>query len=494
MSDTADQRTSEPISRPGTWLLLLVASVALALRFINMRDLALIGDESYYWLWSRNLDWAYYDHPAGVALLVRASTALAGPGPWGIRWLNALLGGGCVLLTFRVGQLLLSRRAGLCAAAAVAVGAPYVITSRFVYTDVLLLFLVLVNLLSFWRLVQEDHGLGAVVAFGVSLALVFNTKYSAYAYAAALLVAVLVDHRQRLHTRDLLIGSLVGALGLLPVVLWNSLHHWASFRWQLSHATTAITDGASLLGNGHHAWAYLTPPLLMLGLLGLGRTRTAAERLLTLVALFQLVPTALSPANSPRNLTTGLVPLLILAGTRLPRDLKGWTQRVSAGLAALGLLGSAIYGVGTVVDLAAPSALPGSSIVPAILRDAAGWPTLGAALAEGSEPIFALDYSLAAQIRYYAGRPAATAWGQYRIWGIPDMEDTTIVALDYLPAEWVSGRLAEAFESVAEPERLSFTERGATKVVTIWHAKGLRWDQERFLRRFDFLTMLKEAP
>jgi 4-amino-4-deoxy-L-arabinose transferase-like glycosyltransferase len=494
MSDAAHRRLGRLRNRLGAWPLLPIVGVALALRFVNLGDLALIGDESYYWLWSRNLDWAYYDHPAGVALLVRASTALAGSGHWGIRWLNALLGGGCVLLTFRVGQWLSSRRAGLWAAAAVAVGAPYVITSRFVYTDVLLLFLMLVNLLLFWRLAQEDAGLGAALAFGASLALLFNTKYSAYLYAAALLVAVLIDHRRRLHSRYLWIGGLVGALGLLPVLLWNGLHHWVSFRWQLLHATTAINDSASLLGNAHHACVYLSPPLLVLGVLGLGRFRTASERLLTLVALFLLLPVALSRASSPRNLTTGLVPLLILACSRLPPNLKPWSHRLLAGLLALSLLGSATYGIGTVVDLAAPSALPSSSIVPVILRDAAGWPALGAALSQGVEPVFALDYSMAAQIRYYARRPATTAWGQYRIWGIPDFEDATILALDYLPADWMTRRLGGAFETVAGPECLIFTERGATKVVNVWHAKGLHLDQQQFLRRFDFLTLLGEAP
>jgi 4-amino-4-deoxy-L-arabinose transferase-like glycosyltransferase len=494
MDHSLTRRTGTRKGRCSAWALPLIVGAALALRFFKLGDLALVQDESYHWLWSRNLDWAYYDHPAGVALLVRASTALAGSGHWGIRWLNALFGAGCVLLTYHVGHRLVSRRAGLFAAAAVAVGAPYVITSRFVYTDVPLLLLLLLNLLAFWRLQHRGAGLGAALAFGLSLGLLFNTKYTAYAYAAALLIAVLLDHPRRLRRRHLWIGAVVAALGLLPVLAWNGLHGWASFRWQLSHATQAATGSARLLANAHHAWVYLTPPLVVLGLLGLGRVRTASERLLTLVALFLLLPVALSPANSPRNLTTGLVPLLILAGSRLPSDLKRLPGRAWAGCLSLILLGSTVYGIGTVTDLVAPSALPSSSIVPAILQDTAGWPALGAALAGRVEPVFALDYSLAAQIQYYAERPATTAWGQYRIWGIPDLEDATIVALDYLPADWVTDRLAEAYESITGPEHLAFTERGATKVVYVWNGNGLRWEQQEFLRRFDFLTLLEEAP
>jgi 4-amino-4-deoxy-L-arabinose transferase-like glycosyltransferase len=471
----------------------LIGMVGLGLRFVGLDTLQLIGDESYYWLWSRHPDWAYYDHPAGVALLVRGSTALGGTSPFGVRWLNALIGAGAILLTWLVARQLLSRRAGLFSAAAVAMGAPYLVTSRFVYTNALALFLALLNLLAFWRMARAEAGVGEGLAFGVTLALLFNTKYSGYVHSAALGAALLLDHRHLLRTRRLWLATGIGVLGLVPVVVWNAGHDWASFRWQLTHLTRGAVAGGSMLGNLHHAWVYLTGPLILLGAAGLGRMRAAGERLLTLVALFLLVPVVASPVNSPRNMSTGLVPLLMLAGSRLPGDLTTWSRRmVAAGLASL-LVAAAIFGIGTVVGLGGPSPLPQSSIVPAIRRDAAGWPALGEALKGGDEPIFALDYSIAGQIAFYAERPAYTAWGQYRIWGIPSLEDTTVVALDYLDPELVTGCLREAFQQVDEPEHFVFNERGATKVAYIWRAYGLRLEQETFLRRFDFLTMLGEA-
>lgn len=471
-----------------------VLVVAGVLRFVGLDGLALIGDEAYYWLWSRHLGWAYYDHPAGVALLVRASTALGGQTEAGVRWLNALLGVGSVLLTYLVGKQMLSRRAGLFASLVVAVGAPYLVTSRFVYTDALFLFLMLANLCLFWRLMGQRSGgslslLGAV-KFGVSLALLFNTKYSAYLYAGALVTAVLIDHRRLLAKRRSWVGIMIGALGLVPVVAWNAVHDWSSFRWQLSHATTSVAAGTSLLGNVYHSLAYLTWPCLVLGLAGVGRVRSPAERLLTLVALFLLLPVALSPANSPRNLVGGLVPLFLLAGAHLPSALKGRAHRVTVALLAAVVLATAIYGQGTLAALHGRAAWFHSSIVPAILRDAAGWRHLGPVLRRYPGMLFALDYSIAAQIQYYAGTPAYTSWGQYRIWGIPEFGDSTVVALDYVSQDQVSARLREAFRRVAGPERLLYAERGATKEVRIWQAEGLRLDQEAFLQRFDFLTLL----
>jgi hypothetical protein len=232
---------------------------------------------------------------------------------------------------------------------------------------------------------------------------------------------------------------------------------------------------------------------VVLGLLGLGRIRSAAERLLSAVALALLVPVVLSPADSPRNLAAGLVPLLLLAGARLSAELDHSRAWLAAILAALALLGAAVYGVGTVVGLQGRRPWAQSSVVPAIMRDAAGWHELGPALRNFPGTIFALDYSIASQIWYYAGRPAYTSWGQYRMWGIPEIEDATIVSLDYLPSALVSDRLEQAFWRAEGPEVLRYDDRRASKEVRIWEAEGLRLGQEAFLNQFDFLTLLEAS-
>jgi len=459
---------------------------------VGLGQLALIGDESYFWLWSRNLDWAYYDHPAGVALLIRISAGLGGQAESGVRWLNALAGVMNVLLVFLLGRRFLSWRAGVFAASVLAVGAPYLITSRFVYTDSLHLLLLLLNLYFFGALVEAPKLTTRLsVAFGVSLALLFNTKYSAFLYTAALALIVFIDHRRLLRDRKFWLGVLIGMFGLLPVVVWNAAHDWVSIRWQLSHATFDVSGGSSLVGNVAHAVDYLTWPLVLLALVGLGFMRRPAERLLGTVALFMILPVALSAANSPRNLSTGLVLLLLLAGARLPTTWRTRRERWTMVLMTAGLVFTVLYGVGTVMSLFAPGRWPHSSVVSAIRQDAAGSRDLGRYLTDQRGQIFALDYNLAAQIRYYTDRPAQTAWGQYRIWGIPEFKDATVVSLAYLPADVVSSRLNQAFHQVEGPRNLSYFEYGTTKEVQIWQAEGLQLDQPAFLEMFDFLTLLE---
>jgi hypothetical protein len=154
---------------------------------------------------------------------------------------------------------------------------------------------------------------------------------------------------------------------------------------------------------------------------------------------------------------------------------------------------TAIYGLGTVINLSSPSAWPHSSAVRDIRRDAAGWRALGADLAAYPEALFALDYSIASQIWYYSGRPAYTAWPQYQIWGIPPLQDVTVVGLDYLPEKYVTARLVQAFERIRGPLELRYEERGVTKEALVWRAEGLRLDDEAFLKQFDFLSLLEAA-
>jgi 4-amino-4-deoxy-L-arabinose transferase-like glycosyltransferase len=45
-----------------------------------------VDDELYYWCWSKDLQWSYYDHPPMTALLIRGSTALFGDTLFAVRF------------------------------------------------------------------------------------------------------------------------------------------------------------------------------------------------------------------------------------------------------------------------------------------------------------------------------------------------------------------------------------------------------------------------
>ncbi len=82
-------------------VLLLVAALTV-LRLWAAGALGLAADEAYYWLWSKNLSFGYFDHPPMVAVLIRASTAVFGDTEFGIRWLSVLLGAAASLGVWRL--------------------------------------------------------------------------------------------------------------------------------------------------------------------------------------------------------------------------------------------------------------------------------------------------------------------------------------------------------------------------------------------------------
>src|SRR3954470_21728690 len=60
---------------------LLVVSIAALVRVVFAALIPVFPDEAYYWLWSRDLAPGYFDHPAGIAYLIRFGDILS---PFGI--------------------------------------------------------------------------------------------------------------------------------------------------------------------------------------------------------------------------------------------------------------------------------------------------------------------------------------------------------------------------------------------------------------------------
>ena len=484
---------------------LSIVLVALVLRLWGLGAAPLIGDEGYYWLWSRHLAPSYLDHPAGVAAIVRLSTVLGGETEAGIRWLNAVVGAAAVWLAYIVGAQLFSQPAGLIAAACLAVGPPYLVISRFVYTDALQLALLLVNLSLFAPFLREGPSTAIAgwrfAAVGLSMAALLNTKYSAYLYAIVFLATLVWQRRDLFADRRTWLAMGIALAGLVPVVAWNATHDWASYRWQWQHLTVSGWQAYRPLGNLGHALLYLTPPLAALSLLSVARARERSHVLLFLAGGAMTVPVLLSPANSPRNAVGGLSLLLLSSAEVLAVWLRGRWRRPAMVAVALLLSLNALYGLGTLLAMRGIGRLPRSSVVAALRWEGIGWREVGLDL-EGTlglkreRPVFALDYSIAGQLRYYTRLPVTTAWPQYRLWEGPQVcaagpgEDAVqVVGLAYVDPETVTEQLRASFQHVEGPRRVALGETGLQKVLQVWEAEGCTVGAETFLERLDFLRL-----
>jgi len=242
-----------------------------------------------------------------------------------------------------------------------------------------------------------------------------------------------------------------------------------------------------ILAIAHHIVGYFTAwPLLLLAP-GYLLARRAPARWLAIPSLLMVLPVALSPANSPRNLLVGLAPALALAGMWWTGE--GHTRRWRLGILLVSLAAATLASIGTARALLAPSALPQSSVAAAIREDAAGWRALGRRPTTEEGLLFTVDYSVASQLWYYSGRPVYSAWGQYLLWGLPDFDEAVVVAQEYAPPRRVDAELRQIFEEVSGPQREQLTEYGASKIVYLWKGRGLRVDKVEFAQRLDFFAL-----
>jgi 4-amino-4-deoxy-L-arabinose transferase-like glycosyltransferase len=496
----------------------LVAILVLAavLRFWRLGGPALIGDESYYWLWSERLAPCYYDNPAGVALMIRVSTLLGGRGEAGIRWLNALLGVGAVFLIYQIGARLLSEHAALLTAALLAVGAPYLVISRLVYTDMLQLELMLLNILALLPFLPPDRQDGPSSistwrfwAASLSTAALLNTKYNAYLYALAMAAFLAVRRPSLLRDRRTWWAAGTASLGLLPAVIWNAANDWASYRWQFSHFTQETLHRSTLLGSLWHTIRYQSVPLALIALVGATQMRGPRRQMLHFPALALVLPIILSPTDSPRNLVNGAALLTLLGSDALLRLLQEpvpflskWLPRPVAGsaLVLLFVLWTGVYGMGTVLETLRPTLWPHSSAAPSIRQEGLGWRHVPDLDIEPQSLVFSVDYNAASQLRYYTGLPVQTAWGQYRLWGIPELEappkanETAVVlALSFVDPDIITARLSKAYSETAGPTSLLLQEGGEIKQLNIWRARGRQVDAKAFLQWFDLLNLAEAA-
>src|SRR5690554_4800402 len=70
------------------FLVFLVATFVLNL--LQSVNTELLLDEAYYWYYSRNLAWGYFDHPPMVAWMVRLGSTIF-PAELGVRFISCML-------------------------------------------------------------------------------------------------------------------------------------------------------------------------------------------------------------------------------------------------------------------------------------------------------------------------------------------------------------------------------------------------------------------
>jgi 4-amino-4-deoxy-L-arabinose transferase-like glycosyltransferase len=241
-----------------------VVLVAAIIRLAFAALLPVFPDEAYYWDWSRRLAPGYFDHPPGIAWVVRLGVMIAalfgggvGSSPLGMRVGVAVAALVASLATIGTARHIAGSRAALRAALVMAVlplsAAGLVLSTP----DVPVLAAEAVALYCVVRALDSDlrsrASLGWWTVAGVALGAAFASKYTSIFLPVGALIAIASRSTLRARFREPgpYVACVVATVVFLPVLRWNADHQWISFLYQMKHGLAA-PEGSALRAAWRH--------------------------------------------------------------------------------------------------------------------------------------------------------------------------------------------------------------------------------------------------
>ena len=243
----------------------------VVLRLVGAAWTPLTFDEAYYWMWSKHLAFGYYDHPPGVAIVIRLGTMIAGDTELGVRLMSILLALPMSFALYRTAAILFGgQRVAATATILLNVTLMAAVGTLIVTPDSPLL--VASSFVLFFLAMVVESGRGAWwLAVGAAVGVALLSKYTALFFGPAILIwlASVPKLRRWLASPWPYLGGLTALAMFSPVIFWNADHHWVSFIKQIGRSRIEDFKPALIGELIPTQIAFATPLVFVLGAMGL---------------------------------------------------------------------------------------------------------------------------------------------------------------------------------------------------------------------------------
>lgn len=205
--------------------------VLTAIRLALLGTFDLSGDEAHYWMWSERLAPAYFSKGPGIAFALRASTAIFGATEFGVRFWSPILGAGTSLLLYYFARRLYSSAAGLWTILAVNATPMFNLGNLVMTIDPLSVFFWTAAMFTFWIALEKAPRFSRFWPLtGLLIGLGFLCKYTnAFELLCVVLFLALTPRlRREFRHRGVYMLFACFAICLLPPIIWNAQHAWAT--------------------------------------------------------------------------------------------------------------------------------------------------------------------------------------------------------------------------------------------------------------------------
>lgn len=184
------------------------------------------SDESYYWMYSENLDWGFFDHPPMAALFIHLGHLLL-PGELGVRLFIVFLS----TTTFALILNELNEKEDLFFLAVFVLSFPLVhthIAGFLAIPDVPLLFFTLWFLILYRKFIQKSSFLISVFLAVVTAAMIYS-KYHAF----LVIGFTVLSNLKLLRNKYFWLTVIFSVLLLIPHVWWQIENEFPTFKYHL---------------------------------------------------------------------------------------------------------------------------------------------------------------------------------------------------------------------------------------------------------------------
>lgn len=220
------------------------------LNIIQTGRTELTSDEGYYWFYSTNLQWGYYDHPPLLAFLIKIGTHFFS-GEIGVRVLNVLLISSGLIFLFKIYSWNKRERNFIYL---ILLSIPlFNYLTIIAFPDSPLIAFSVIALYAYKKLLEEDN-LWSSLFFGATLALMLYSKY----HAVIFIFFILLSNLNLLRNKYFYISILLSGLLFIPHLLWQIHNDFPSFQYHLYGRASGF-EFANL-------FQYVTQQILIIGL------------------------------------------------------------------------------------------------------------------------------------------------------------------------------------------------------------------------------------
>jgi hypothetical protein len=206
------------------------------INLIQARFTPLNNDEAYYWMYSKYLDWGYFDHPPMIALMIKIGYSLF-HNELGLRLVVVL----SQLLTLYIIWLLTdkekrAKRGSILFFYMLAVLLPVCNIYGFIATpDAPLILFSAVFLLVYKRFLEEETWTNTIF-LALSMAALMYSKY----HGGLLIILIILSNPGLLRSIRFYIASFLGIIIFFPHLYWQYSNGFPSFKYHLVERVSAF--------------------------------------------------------------------------------------------------------------------------------------------------------------------------------------------------------------------------------------------------------------